>query len=185
MNKAEFFEQLKAGLSKLPASEREEIIADYEEHFRIALSKGKSEEQICKDMGSVEQIVMDYRIDRVVADQVTGTTGHLKSITRAGLILLALAPLNFIVFMGPFLAGVVTLITTWSVALALVAVGFWCVALAMPALVSLVGPVVALTGMGIVFMGVVFALLLVPVTQWCGMMTFRYLKWNLSFARGK
>src|SRR5215469_16541325 len=122
MKKAEFFEKLKAGLKKLPASELQEVLAEYEDHFRNALAKGKTEEQICADLGSVEQIINGYKIDHVMQNQ---DAGKAKSIMRAALILMAMAPFNFLIFMGPFFVSMVLLVVFWSLN-----IGMFCGALA-------------------------------------------------------
>ncbi|QLY26519.1 DUF1700 domain-containing protein [Bdellovibrio sp. KM01] len=185
MTKAEFFEQLNEGLKKVRKDERADILAEYEEHFHHALAKGKTEDQICKDLGSVDQIIKDYRIEKVLADQVTGETGHAKSIMRAALILMALAPLNFLVFIGPFLVTMCLLVAFWSVGGSLFLVG---AAMFFTLLVkifsSLLVPVLMIGCVGIASLGIFFMLLLLPITQLAGAMTFRYLKWNLDFARG-
>lgn len=46
MTKIEFLQQLYNLLGVLPAEERDDIIADFEEHFSVGTSEGKSEEQI-------------------------------------------------------------------------------------------------------------------------------------------
>ena len=39
----------------------EEIIADYEEHFQVGVENGKTEEQICEDLGSIEDLVAEIK----------------------------------------------------------------------------------------------------------------------------
>ena len=186
MNKAEFFKQLNDGLKKISKEERADIIAEYEEHFHHALAKGKTEEQVCADLGSVEQIITDYRIDKIVADQVTGETGSAKSIARAALVLLALAPLNFILFFGPFMFALGVLIASWAISGALFFAGVGAFgSLLMKVFASPKIAVLLLGCFGVVALGVFFTLLLIPITQKAGALIFRYLKWNLDFARGK
>ncbi len=185
MTKAEFFEQLNQGLKKVRKEERADILAEYEEHFHHALAKGKSEEQICHDLGSVEQIIKDYRIEKILSEQVTGETGHAKSIFRAALILMALAPLNFIVFIGPFLVTACLLIAFWSVGGAIFLTGtalFF--TLLFKIFTSLLVPVLMIGSVGVAALGIFLMLLLLPVTQLIGAVIFKYLKWNLDFARG-
>lgn len=52
MNKTEFLQELYNHLLPLPAAERSEIIADFEDHFRAGLERGKTEEQICAELGN-------------------------------------------------------------------------------------------------------------------------------------
>jgi uncharacterized membrane protein len=185
MTKAEFFEQLNQGLKKVRKDDRADILAEYEEHFHHALAKGKTEEQICKDLGSVDQIIKDYRIEKVLAEQVTGEAGNAKSILRAALILMALAPLNFIVFIGPFLVTACLLMAFWAVggSLFLVGAAMFFTLLA-KIFTSLLVPVLLIACVGVIALGVFFMLLLLPITSLVGALTFKYLRWNLDFARG-
>lgn len=52
MNKTEFLQELYNHLLPLPAAERSEIIADFEDHFQAGLERGKTEEQICAELGN-------------------------------------------------------------------------------------------------------------------------------------
>lgn len=52
MNKTEFLQELYNHLLPLSAEERSEIIADFEDHFRAGLERGKTEEQICAELGN-------------------------------------------------------------------------------------------------------------------------------------
>ena len=186
MNKAEFFRQFNDGLKKVSNEDRAEIIAEYEDHFRNALAKGKSEEQICADLGPVEQIITDYRIDKIVADQVTGETGNAKSIARAALVLLALAPLNFILFFGPFMFALGVMIASWVISGVMVFVGIGASGSLLLSLFASPKIAVLLLGcIGVLALGVFLTLLLIPITQKTGALIFKYLKWNLDFARGK
>lgn len=186
MTKTEFFEKLNEGLKKVRKEDRAEILADYEEHFQNALTKGKSEEQVCKDLGSVDQIITDYRIDRVVAAQVTGEAGSTKSILRAALILLAMAPLNFLFFVGPFVVTLSLLVASWGIGGSFFLIG---IVLFFTFLIHILSsaliPVLLIGCVGVVALALFLMLLLVPLTRLLGTLTFKYLKWNLDFARGQ
>lgn len=54
MTKSEYLNELYARLSFLPQQERMDIMHDYEEHFAAGAEKGKTEEQICSELGSPE-----------------------------------------------------------------------------------------------------------------------------------
>ncbi len=51
MKKIEYLAQLNSHLIGLPEHEKIEIILDFEEHFSAGLAKGKTEEEICEDLG--------------------------------------------------------------------------------------------------------------------------------------
>lgn len=50
MNKAEFIGNLRHELKGIPENEIDDILYDYEEHFQIGLSKGKTEEEIAMEL---------------------------------------------------------------------------------------------------------------------------------------
>lgn len=60
MTKNEFLQALYNHLSPLTPTERDEIIADFEEHFSAGLERGKSEEQICAELGNPYTCALQY-----------------------------------------------------------------------------------------------------------------------------
>ncbi len=61
MNKLEYLNALKEALKDTEASVMEEIVSDYEEHFQVGTQEGKSEEQICEELGSINDLVDDIK----------------------------------------------------------------------------------------------------------------------------
>lgn len=59
MNKIEYLNALKDALKNVDIRVMEEIVADYEEHFQVGLENGKSEEQICEELGSIDDLVKE------------------------------------------------------------------------------------------------------------------------------
>ena len=60
MTKKQFFKELKKQLKLYAVKESEDILKDYEEHFNEALNNGKTEEEICKNLGSPENVAKQY-----------------------------------------------------------------------------------------------------------------------------
>lgn len=60
MNKIEFLSRLNRALEYLPQQEREDILNDYEEHFRISAEMGKTEEETAEGLGSPEELGATY-----------------------------------------------------------------------------------------------------------------------------
>lgn len=60
MNKIEFLSRLNRALEHLPQQEREDILNDYEEHFRISAEMGKTEEETAEGLGSPEELGATY-----------------------------------------------------------------------------------------------------------------------------
>lgn len=56
----EYLQALSRALGRLDEAEREDILADYREHFEIGLSQGKTESQIAAELGEPESIAKLY-----------------------------------------------------------------------------------------------------------------------------
>ena len=69
MNKNEFLKQLEMCLAQLPQAERNEIMQDFEEHFAVGLESGKTEQQICEDLGSPQSCAEQYISEKKEAFQ--------------------------------------------------------------------------------------------------------------------
>lgn len=121
MTRDEFIKSLKSSLKKLPPEEVEDIVYDYEEHFQIGLSKGKTEEEISKELGNPKNIAKMYnassRIDE--AEHNPSTKNIFKAIFSA----MALGIFNFIIVLGPFIAIVALLIGLFAISIGFVASG--------------------------------------------------------------
>jgi uncharacterized membrane protein len=61
MTKKEFLNKLEKNLKSLKKKDIEEILSYYEEHFRIGLEKGKTEEKIAEGLGDVIQIANQFK----------------------------------------------------------------------------------------------------------------------------
>lgn len=66
MNRIDFLNELYYHLESLPRSEKEEIIADFREHFREGIAAGKSEEQICDELGTPFECARQYVGDAII-----------------------------------------------------------------------------------------------------------------------
>ncbi|MCK5128483.1 MAG: DUF1700 domain-containing protein [Clostridiales bacterium] len=60
MNKQIFMTQLKRHLMPLNLSTRQEILADFEEHFKDGESLGKTAEQVAEELGDPKQLAQQY-----------------------------------------------------------------------------------------------------------------------------
>ncbi|MCC3373593.1 HAAS domain-containing protein [Cohnella sp. REN36] len=117
MDKRDYLLRLEAGLKRLPESERQDIISDFEEHYATGLEKGLSEQEISRKLGDpgtiAKELVAEYRIAAAERDRsfssavraVTATTGigigavvGLFPVLAAicGFLLLCVVPILFI-----------------------------------------------------------------------------------------
>ena len=56
MKKDEFFAQLRTAFAGMDEELIMDILSDYENHFKEGMENGKSEEEICEELGNVEEI---------------------------------------------------------------------------------------------------------------------------------
>lgn len=65
MNKKEYVSALRAQLKRLPSDDVEEIVKEFETHFDIGVSEGKTESEIAAKLGSPEEVAKIYLGDSV------------------------------------------------------------------------------------------------------------------------
>lgn len=61
MTKQEYLSELEQALSVFPSDFTRDILNDYEEHFKMGLQHGKTEEQICTELGDVRAFVQELK----------------------------------------------------------------------------------------------------------------------------
>jgi len=60
MNKYEFMYRLNSELSALGIEDKGDIMGDYEEHFRMGLEAGKTDDEIVKELGNPVELAKSY-----------------------------------------------------------------------------------------------------------------------------
>lgn len=190
MKKSEFITELRRQLAALPSGEVEDIVRDQEEYIADAMAAGRTEEQAVAALGEPKAFAASLSAEAKIKkiDEAKGLQQQVSGTIGAVVAILALAPLNLIFVLGPFLALVGIAIAGWAVAVAGVAAaaalilafffklvfitaGFWAqVSTFFLALGSLGLSVLGLVGM-------------YYITYWLVQGTVAYLKWNLNFVR--
>lgn len=66
MNKSDFLNEFYHYIRTLPHDERAEILNDFREHFREGELAGKTEEQICMELGSPYECARQYLGDTII-----------------------------------------------------------------------------------------------------------------------
>lgn len=102
MNKSEYLHVLGKELGFKNTIEKKEIIADYDEHFRMGVLEGKTEEQIAEGLGDPRAIAKQFSADYLVRQ--AEHTKSLGNIVRAVIATVGLGFFNLIFILGPFLA---------------------------------------------------------------------------------
>lgn len=62
MKKDEFFAQLRTAFAGMDEELLTDILGDYENHFKEGIENGKSEEEICEELGNVEEIRQAFSV---------------------------------------------------------------------------------------------------------------------------
>jgi uncharacterized membrane protein len=181
MNKELFISRLDGALRRLASNERNDILSDYEEHFSIGLSEGKTEEEISKSLGSpiqiAKEILADYHLEKVEA------TSSSSDFLRATWAVIGLGALNFFIVLGPLVGLIGMLVAGWTVGITflfspiLIAVGSLLDAQVFEAFTIFIS--IALSGIGIfILIGMYWA------TKGLIHLFIKYLKFNVSIVKG-
>lgn len=119
MVKNEFFRNLSHLLRELPKKERDEILADLEEHFTIGFNEGKTEEEMIQELGDPKDIANAELADYHATNPIKPTA--VTSATRSFLLAMVLIFFNLIIVLGPLLGIFFGYIGLWFGAVSMVA----------------------------------------------------------------
>lgn len=191
MRKEEFLRALKSQLSGLPSPEIQDILRDQEEYIDDAVRSGRSEETVVASLGDPKAfasgILAEARIKS--AESTDGLGSKFSGTWKALVAILALAPLNVLIVLGPFLVLVAMLFAGWAVSLGLF-LAAWAVLIAF--LFKLVFITVGVWAhlsaffftVGWIGVGLLGLLLMAQATRFFLQGTLAYLKWNVNFVQG-
>lgn len=188
MNRNEFIQRLNDELKGLPESEIKDILYDYEEHFEVGLSKGKTEEQISKELGDPRSISKSYKASSMITEAETNPSP--KSFFKALLAAMALGFLNLIIVLGPFLLVVGLLIGLYGISVGFIIGGigsfFGMIATSFfPYTINInVHPLTSISiGIGLSALGVLLLLGSFYLTKLLYQGIIKYLKWNIEIIK--
>ena len=116
MNKEQFLASLRETLKNMPDDKKQDILYDYEEHFSIGLSEGKTEEEIAQSLGDPRVIGNTYRVEALLDQPKGGGDVNAVSVSRAVFASISLTFFNIVFVLGPFCALVGVLFGIWAVA---------------------------------------------------------------------
>ncbi|MGE3681786.1 MAG: DUF1700 domain-containing protein [Bdellovibrionales bacterium] len=190
MTKAEYLRELEGRIRGLPAAERREVLADYEEHFRQGLADGKSEPEICATLGAPKTVAQEILVHTWVneAEQSQTLASRSGALLQILLLVLILAPFNFFMLICPFLVMFALVCAGWTVPVAL-AISAVVVMIAVIPVALVLGPFTSLSlmfaGIGTVGLAVLSGFLMVAVTRGLLWMLVSYCKWNVNFIKAR
>jgi uncharacterized membrane protein len=193
MNRDQFLSQLRKALGRTSEAEKREILADYEEHFRVGIAEGRSEEDLAKALGNPSAIGNAFRIESLADNTRKGW--KLGDVFRAVFASISLGFFNIIVVLGPFLGLVGVLIGMWAVvaALGISGIGGVAGAIAGPFLQGLLGFTFTAGNALFLFfagtcaaaLGVLAAIGMAWVTRQFFVLTARYVTFNARIISGR
>ena len=194
MKKEEFLKQLENVISGLPLSEKDEIMADYEEHFSVGVEAGRSESEIVASLGSPSSIGKQLRADYHIKKAENKVSA--SSIFRAVIATASLGFFNLIFVVGPFFGLLFLFGGLVAFGIGMVGssvVGFIASLFAVfsPALIDRfiylgVSPIVGmLLSVALAGFGILFLIGCWYLAKWFYRGTVAYLKFNISIIQGR
>ncbi len=121
MNKKQFIDQLTVNLRGVPKEDRLDIISDFDEHFKIGMEKGRTEDELSDSLGNPKTLAKQLNASVLVGHAEKTTSA--SNITRAVFATLGLGFFNLIFVLGPFIGIVAVLFSLFAVAVAIAASG--------------------------------------------------------------
>jgi uncharacterized membrane protein len=182
-----FLRDLARRLAELPQEQRAEMLADYEEHFRIGREKGKTDAEVAAALGTPRQIAAACLTDLRVSEAETarGAGPKLRSLLRAVAATVGLGFFNALFVAVPFIIAVSVLMAVWAVAVSPVLAGITVFAAAvkefgLQVVASVWGLGHVFLSVGLVSFGTLAVLGVVLATRWFATVTVRYVRLNLE-----
>lgn len=192
MKKQQFLDTLKNELSPLSNEEIQDILRDQSEYIDEAIRAGRQEDEVILSLGNPKDFALNLLTESKIknAEQSSKIGTQLKLTVSAVFAILALAPLNLIFVLGPFLALVACLFAGWTTSVAIflcavifffvflfklifIPIGIW---LQLSMLLFLIGWI---TGSLLAFN------LMSMITKLFTQGTLSYLRWNFDFIKNQ
>ncbi|MBN1775919.1 MAG: DUF1700 domain-containing protein [Clostridiales bacterium] len=189
MTRDEYIAALKRELGILGDTEVSEICSDFEEHFAVGISQGKTEHEISAELGDPHSVAETYLSDNIeqasgyrattqsnaaVTNAVASNPTVVKDLTGPRLFVILF---NILVMVWVAISVYSAILSFWAAAIGiLIAAG--AVLAAIPLIPSGAVLGVVLTGIGLFFLAVFIGILCFFLTKLAVIATKEYVKWN-------
>lgn len=185
MTRVEYINKLKTYLQGLPIDEVHDILSDYEEHFNIGISKGKSEEEIAKELGDPKEVAEGYRSSfkfnhNSNSTRVTDSNDNTRKVIFGLLVVIVNVIVLFVPVMtlfglltGLFVAGLGFTFGGFGIMLGFPVRAFF--GIASPHLLTSLG-----LGLGMAALGLLMLILSVYIVKVLFKLAIKYFKWNVK-----
>ncbi|QGQ97792.1 DUF1700 domain-containing protein [Paenibacillus psychroresistens] len=179
MSKNEYLKELGQLLKAIPLQDRNELLADYSEHFTSALEAGKQESEIIEALGNpktiAKEIIADFNMQRI------NKRFSLVNVANATFAIISLGFLNLVIVLGPLIGFIAVLVALVVVALVLI------IAAPIGMIYSLGFSKELLQNSFLILMsisiGVLLSIGLFYLIKWLYKLFIRYLQFNLQVVR--
>lgn len=184
MNRRDYLNKLKINLQGLPTDEIQDILSDYEEHFDIGISKGKSEEEIAIELGDTREVAGGYHSNYRPSHNVSSPKNNSNDNSKKILLSLLLIVVNIIVLFAPTMAIFGFLIGIFGTGIGLTFGGIGLILRlpfgifignAYPHILTSLG-----FGVGLGSLGVLVFILAAFLAQLLFKLINKYIKWNIE-----
>ena len=205
MNKNQFMQTLKQALPHVSPTELSDIMADFEEHFASGLAHGKSEAEICSELGSPYEIAQQYQegwsavsvppaqppaykpSEQFLYPQAARAVIPEPASKPAAQInegaLIAVILLNLLIGIPIWVSLFSTLAGLWAAAggIGIAAAFLFAAAIVQAGVTSLI---LALFGLSLTALTVLTIILMVYLTKWLCIGLVKYVRWNRNLVMG-
>lgn len=188
MNKVKFIKLMDKELHLLKKSERDEILAEFEEHFRTGMENGKSEEEVAAELGKPSELAVQYK-DGIDFAQLSGGEKAAK-ISRKILVAFGLLLFNGMIGI-PVIASIFSVwVSLWTVPLSTGVTGLaLLVAAIIPTLyIGFSGATIAvsiLAGISLIGLTVLMGIGMIYVSKWFFKLVAAYVSGNIKAIKGE
>lgn len=188
MRKHEFLRILEIYLKGLPSYEIKDIISDYEEHFEIGLSKGKTEEEISKELGNPKEIAESFNSTSGNTTKEQANVNQEDFIPPKNILtIILLIFLNAIIILGPYMAVLGILLGIFATGVGFIIGGLASLfgapfAIFIPFLTPHFLTVLGFA-MSLAILGVLIIILGVYLSKGLYRLTVKYINWNMKIVK--
>ena len=190
MNRKQFIDQLTVNLRGIPKEDRLDIISDFEEHFKIGMENGRTENELSDSLGNPQTLARQLKANALV-DQAEKTASP-TNIARAVFASLGLGFFNLIFILGPFIGIAAVLFSLFASAVAIAASGITLLVATIfgplfPEYVGIiVNPAIGIFGsIGLACFGILFFIGDIFLGKVLYKLFIRYIRFNLRVIKGK
>lgn len=202
MRMDDFLKKLERQLQSLPPKAREEILAEYKDHFLAGRERGRTDEDIAARLGAPQDIARSFAAERHLSAAESSESMRLKLSygLRAIVTLMGIGIFNAMFIAIPFFFVVLLFVAGWSGAAAVILTSLTLIASAFADITfnpewtlqgksllsmwigceSQIRTIACLGGLGTFFLGMIVIAGMALLSKWFIQATLRYARFNIK-----